>query len=103
MLMNHRLAGCALAVSLLAGGTYGPSTLARTSTLAPTVYTIRFPDPAAKAMTVDVAVPSVSQPAVDLMMPVWSPGFYGVQNYAARVSDVGAKTTDGTQLEVTKP
>ena len=36
-------------------------------------------------------------------MPIWSPGFYGLQNYAGRVSDFAAKTGDGTALEVTRP
>jgi predicted metalloprotease with PDZ domain len=37
------------------------------------------------------------------MMPVWSPGFYGVQNYADRVTAFSATASDGTILEVTKP
>ncbi len=37
------------------------------------------------------------------MMAIWSPGFYGLQNYADRVSHVAAKADDGTPLEVTKP
>src|SRR6478672_10085412 len=66
-------------------------------------YTIRFPDPASKSFTVALVVPTERRPSVDLMMPVWSPGFYGLQNYAQRVSAFSPKAADGTALEVSKP
>jgi len=69
----------------------------------PLTYTIRFPDPASKSFTVDVSVPTERRESVDLMMPVWSPGFYGLQNYAQRVSDVTATAADGTVLPITTP
>src|SRR3954465_10923742 len=69
----------------------------------PLTYTIRFPDPASKSFTVEVAVPNEMGQSVDLMMPVWSPGFYGLQNYAQRVSDVTATAADGTLLPITTP
>ena len=68
----------------------------------PLIYTIRFPDPASKTFTVDVAVPAEGKASVDLMMPVWSPGFYGLQNYAQRVSNI-AVTADGATLEIANP
>jgi predicted metalloprotease with PDZ domain len=71
--------------------------------LAPLVYTIRFPDPASKTFTVDIDVPTAGQPAVDLMMAIWSPGFYGLQNYADRITAFAATAADGMALEVTKP
>jgi len=52
---------------------------------------------------VQVTVPTDGRPAVDLMMPVWSPGFYGLQNYAARVSAFTARDADGSPLAVQKP
>jgi predicted metalloprotease with PDZ domain len=70
--------------------------------LDPIVYTIRFPDPASKSFTVQMVVQTDGHAAVDLMMPVWSPGFYGPQNYAARVSAFTARGADATALEVTK-
>ncbi len=70
---------------------------------APVTYTISFPDPASKTFTVKVDVPAGNRASVDLMMPVWSPGFYGLQNYAQRVSAFTAQAADGTALEVTKP
>ncbi len=68
----------------------------------PIAYTISFPDPASKSFTVQVVVPTGGRPSVDLMMPVWSPGFYGLQNYAARVTAFTARGADGTALEVRK-
>jgi predicted metalloprotease with PDZ domain len=65
-------------------------------------YTIAFPDPASKAFTVTMVVPTGSRASVDLMMPVWSPGFYGLQNYAQRVSAFTARAADGTALDVAK-
>src|SRR6476469_5297617 len=70
--------------------------------LDPLVYTIRFPDPASRSFAVDVVVPTARRPTVDLMMAIWSPGFYGLQNYAQRVSGFTARAADGTVLEVTR-
>jgi predicted metalloprotease with PDZ domain len=69
----------------------------------PILYTISFPDPSSKSFSVQVTVPTDGRPAVDLMMPVWSPGFYGLQNYAARVSAFTARGADGGTLDVQKP
>jgi predicted metalloprotease with PDZ domain len=70
--------------------------------LDPVVYTIRFPDPASRSFVVDVAMPAPKAESVDLMMPVWSPGFYNLQNYADRVSAFTAKGADGAGLAVSK-
>ena len=86
------IAAVAVAVQLLA---------AQPSELAPLRYTIRFPDPASKTFTIDLVVPTESRETVDLMMPVWSPGFYGRQNYADRVTEFSAGA-DGSALQVTK-
>ena len=77
--------------------------LAQAGKLDPLIYTIRFPDPASKSFNVEVQVPAENRNSVDLMMAIWSPGFYGIQNYADRVSGLTAKAPDGTTLEVQKP
>jgi TonB family protein len=71
--------------------------------LDPIVYTIRFPDPASKTFTVEAVVPTDNHAVVDLMMPVWSPGFYGLQNYADRVSTFSATAAGGVTLDVARP
>src|SRR3954469_20986951 len=70
--------------------------------LDPISYTLRFPDPASKTFAVEIKVPSEKRTTVDLMMPIWSPGFYGLQNYADRVSNVEAHAADGAALDVTR-
>jgi predicted metalloprotease with PDZ domain len=101
---TRRLIVPALATALLAFVVVTPHLLvAQAQKLAPLVYTIRFPDPASKTFNVEIAVPTDKKASVDLMMAIWSPGFYGIQNYADRVSAFTATAPDGTALEVTKP
>jgi predicted metalloprotease with PDZ domain len=71
--------------------------------LTPLVYTLRFPEPASRTFNVEIVVPTEGRRSVDLMMAIWSPGFYGLQNYARQVSAFTATAPDGTALEVTKP
>jgi predicted metalloprotease with PDZ domain len=40
---------------------------------------------------------------VQAQMPVWSPGDYSIQNHAAQVKELTAKTGEGNPLEVTRP
>jgi len=77
--------------------------VARAAPPDPLVYTIRFPNPASKTFDVEVVVPTEKRDSVDLMMAIWSPGFYGLRNYASAVSAFAAKAPDGTALEVSKP
>lgn len=70
--------------------------------LAPIGYTISFPDPASKTFNVEVAVPTEGRAEVELMMAIWSPGFYGLQNYADRVTKFAATAPDGAALSVSK-
>lgn len=90
----------AIAIGIL---TMVPVTARPAARLEPLVYTISFPAPATQSFNVQVQVPTGGKPSVDLMMAIWSPGFYGLQNYAQRVSDFAAKAADGTPLEVTTP
>ena len=80
----------------------GTLALTAQTKLEPLVYTISFPQPATKTFNVDVVVPTGKRESVDLMMAIWSPGFYGLQNYADKVTAFAAKAADGTVLEATK-
>jgi predicted metalloprotease with PDZ domain len=71
--------------------------------LDPLVYTISFPQPASKTFTVNVSVPTGKRDSVEMMMAIWSPGFYGIQNYADRVTTFSATAPDGVALDVQKP
>ena len=92
-------------VAILLAATFtltGTLALTAQSTLEPLVYTISFPEPASKTFHVDVTVPTGKRATVDLMMAIWSPGFYGLQNYADKVMAFSAKAADGTALEAVK-
>jgi len=67
--------------------------------LEPIAYTLRFPDPASHLVEVQAHVP-VGGRVVELMMPVWSPGYYRVEDYAANVRDLAAATPAGEPLAV---
>jgi predicted metalloprotease with PDZ domain len=71
--------------------------------LEPIVYTLKFPSPDTRITEVEVKVPTGKRAAIEMMMPVWSPGFYRVENYASRVEGFSARTADGKTLEVTQP
>jgi len=72
-------------------------------TLEPIVYTIKFAAPDTHIADVEIKAPTGKRAVIDLMMPVWSPGFYRVENYANRVQDFSARTPDGTPLQVQQP
>jgi predicted metalloprotease with PDZ domain len=75
---------------------------AMAASLTPIHYTISFPQPASKTFNVGVVVPTDGRGEVDLMMAIWAPGFYGIQNYADRVTAFSARAADGGAMEVTK-
>jgi predicted metalloprotease with PDZ domain len=64
------------------------------------VYSIRFPAPEKHIAEVEVKVPTENRPTIDLMMAVWSPGFYRVEDYASRVLELSARAADGKSLTV---
>jgi predicted metalloprotease with PDZ domain len=66
----------------------------------PIVYTVKFPAPDKHLAEIEAVVPTGGRPAIEMMMPVWSPGFYRVQDYAKQVENLAARTTDGAALEV---
>ena len=76
---------------------------AQTTKLEPLQYTIRIPAPASKTFNVEMIVPTEHRDSVILMMAIWSPGMYNLQNYANQVSAFTAKASDGAPLDVSKP
>jgi predicted metalloprotease with PDZ domain len=69
----------------------------------PIIYTVRFPAPDTRIAEVEAAFPTGRRATIELMMPVWSPGFYRVEDYAGRVQDLSARAPDGETLAVTQP
>jgi predicted metalloprotease with PDZ domain len=94
MLPRSGLPGIVLGLAGLlgsAGAAEGPE---------PIAYTVRFPSPEKHVAEVEAVVPTEGRPAVELMMAVWSPGFYRVEDYAKKLEGFSARTPDGMALEV---
>ncbi|MFI5461013.1 MAG: M61 family metallopeptidase [Isosphaerales bacterium] len=72
-------------------------------TLEPIVYTVKVSAPDKHVAEVEAVVPTGKRPSIEMMMAVWSPGFYRVQDYAKQVEDLSARTPDGMALEVEHP
>jgi predicted metalloprotease with PDZ domain len=69
----------------------------------PISFTVRFPAPDKHIAEVEARYPSDGRASVELIMPIWTPGFYRVENYAGQVRDLSAKTPDGQALKVEQP
>jgi predicted metalloprotease with PDZ domain len=63
-------------------------------------YTVAFPDLISHTAVVGAHVPTDGRASLELMMPVWSPGYYKVENYADRVNEFSARSPSGAALEV---
>lgn len=69
----------------------------------PITYTVRFPSPEAQVAEIEATIPTEGRASVELMMAVWSPGFYRVEDYAGKIEALSARTPDGAPLTVEKP
>ncbi|MGE0461820.1 MAG: M61 family metallopeptidase [Vicinamibacterales bacterium] len=69
---------------------------------APITYRVRVPQPDTQYAHVEAVVPTGGRATVELMMPVWSPGYYRVEDYAARVDNVAAHGPGGEPLAIEK-
>jgi predicted metalloprotease with PDZ domain len=76
---------------------------ATAQSLEPIIYTLKVPAPDKHAALVEAVFPTSGRTAIEIMMAVWSPGFYRVEDYAKRVEDLAAKAPDGTILKVEHP
>jgi predicted metalloprotease with PDZ domain len=65
----------------------------------PIVYTLRVHDAESHLLDVEATVPTEGRPSVELRMARWSPGFYRVEDYAAKIQELRARD-DGAPLEV---
>lgn len=69
----------------------------------PIVYTVRFPAPETHYAEVEAVIPTARRASIELMMAVWTPGFYRVEDYASRVQNLAARLPDGKALTVEQP
>lgn len=80
-----------------------PAILVRAAAPDAIAYTMRFPAPDTHIAEVEARIPTDKRASIDLMLPVWSPGFYGLGDYARNVQEFAARTLDGILLTVEKP
>jgi predicted metalloprotease with PDZ domain len=66
----------------------------------PVVYTIRVPAPEVQVAEIAMSVPTEGRESVDVMMPVWSPGYYRIENYAEQIQSLAAESATGQSLGV---
>lgn len=59
--------------------------------LDPITYTVHVPSPDTHYAEVEATLPTSGRASIELMMPVWSPGYYRVENYADRVEGLSAR------------
>jgi predicted metalloprotease with PDZ domain len=70
----------------------------------PIVYTVKVTAPETHYLDVRAVYPTRGREVIDLMMPIWSPGFYRVENYASRVEDLFARAVETDQaLKLERP
>jgi len=63
----------------------------------PIRYSVRFAAPQTHYLEVEASIPA-AKPALELMMPVWTPGSYLVREYSRNVESFRASTPDGKPL-----
>jgi predicted metalloprotease with PDZ domain len=69
----------------------------------PIIYTVKVPNADSHTASVEAVIPTSGRSAIEIMMAVWSPGFYRVEDYSRRVEGLTAKAPDGSALKVEHP
>jgi predicted metalloprotease with PDZ domain len=90
-----RLLRVLAALAVLSSGT-----AACAQALDPIAYTVRISKPGSHSVEVEAIFPTSGRPAVEIMMAVWSPGYYRVEDYARRVEELSAKAPEFPDLKV---
>jgi predicted metalloprotease with PDZ domain len=68
----------------------------------PISYTLRFPAPQTHYLEVEALVPTDGQPAIEMVMAVWTPGSYMVREFSRQVEELSAATEAGAPLAAVK-
>jgi predicted metalloprotease with PDZ domain len=71
--------------------------------LDPIVYSLKFPAPETHLADVVATIPTGKAATVDLMIPVWSPGYYVREDYVLRLHRFVARSPRGDSLNVEQP
>jgi predicted metalloprotease with PDZ domain len=82
-----------------------PVSFAKTGPAIPQiVYTVKFSAPETHYAEIEATIPVENRAAsVEVMMPIWTPGFYRVEDYASRVEGITAHSPDGKTLQIEQP
>jgi predicted metalloprotease with PDZ domain len=64
-------------------------------------YTLRFPSPSNHETQIEARFPAPEN--AELFLPIWSPGFYRVEDYAAQIHDLSATDSAGKPLAIDHP
>ncbi len=98
---TYPLAVLALLSAIATPAAQAPSSPA--GALEPIQYTLRLIDPVKHIAGIEARIPTGGRLTLDLMMPIWTPGYYVVEDYAAKVQELKARGGSGATLAVTKP
>ena len=102
-MIRPRLRKLALALVVIASAAAPRAQSSAAVGLEPIEYTFRVVDPDKHIAGVEARIPTGGRATIELMMPVWTPGYYVIEDYAARVSDLTARSANGDVLAVSKP
>lgn len=64
-------------------------------------YTVALIDPAAQQFHITTEIRNIDQPRLDLSLPVWTPGWYTVENYAKNIQRFKVTDPSGKTLPLT--
>jgi len=103
MLLRARLRILATVLGFVAAAAALQAQRPATGSLDPIQYTFRVVDPDKHIAGVEARIPTGGRATIDLMMPVWTPGYYVVEDYAGRVQNLVARGPGGDTLAVAKP
>jgi predicted metalloprotease with PDZ domain len=81
----------------------GPLPRLAAQALEPIAYHLKFPAPDKHFADIEASVPTGGRDTIELMMPMWTPGYYRIENYAAKVQGLTAQTPSGKALKVEQP
>src|SRR6516162_1814147 len=93
---NRSLLLCCLALLAAALPSWGQNTAERMA------FTVSMEQPSNHLFHVVFRFEGLKADAFDFKMPVWTPGYYGLLNYANNVEQFRAEDGKGTSLEWTK-
>ncbi len=66
-------------------------------------YHLRLARPSTHLVEVEIDASKVTSPALDFVLPAWSPGRYAIYNFAKNVQEFQALDSHGQPLDWTQP